>query len=101
MIARIKKDYNFKEVPKNKDAFINVLDTSLLSGDWDDEKVKGMNKPLFTLGTATYTQADLQLISAHINRKKQNTTPKQVGYTLYNQFVDESWSQLRRKSAGS
>ncbi len=90
MIARIKKDYNFKEFPKNKESFVNALDTTILGGEWDPEVVKGMNKPLFTLGTMTYTQEDFaKYINSH-QSKKQNSTPKQVGYTLYNQFVDES-----------
>src|SRR5688572_14040154 len=90
MIARIKKEYNFKEMPKNKEAYISALDTSILGGDWEPEKVKGMNKPLFTLGTMTYTQEDFTIYINSHQSKKQNTTPKQVGYTLYNQFVDES-----------
>lgn len=102
MIARIKKDYNFKEVPKNKDLFVAALDTNLLNGEWTPEKVSGMNKPLFTLGTQTYTQEDFAKYINNHQSKKQNTTPKQVGYTLYNQFVEESClnyeeSQLENK----
>ncbi len=90
MISRIKTDYNFKEVPKNKDLFINALDTNVLNGEWTPDKVKGMNKPLFTLGTMTYTQEDFAKYINNHQSKKQNTTPKQVGYNLYNQYVDES-----------
>ncbi len=90
MIARIKKEYNFKETPKTKDAFVNALDTTVLSGEWNPEKVKGLNKPLFTLGTATYTQEDFAKYINNHQSKKQNVTPKQVGNTLYNQFVEES-----------
>lgn len=102
MIARIKKDYNFKEVPKNKDLFVAALDTNLLNGEWTPEKVSGMNKPLFTLGTQTYTQEDFAKYINNHQSKKQNTTPKQVGYALYNQFVEESClnyeeSQLENK----
>ncbi len=102
MISRIKKDYSFKEVPKNKDLFIAALDTSLQNGEWSPEKVKGFNKPLFTLGTQTYTQEDFARYINNHQSKKQNTTPKQIGNTLYNQFVDESClnyeeSQLENK----
>jgi len=89
MIARIKKEYNFKEIVKNKEAFVNALDTSLLGGEWNSDKVKNLDKPLFTIGTATYTQSDFAKYINNHQSKKQNTTPKQVGYTLYNQFVDE------------
>ncbi len=100
MIARIKKDYNFKETPKNKDLFVNALDTNLLNGEWSPEKVKGMNKPLFTLGTQTYTQEDFAKYINNHQSKKQNTTPKQVGYTLYNQFVDESCLNYEESQLG-
>lgn len=90
MITRIKADYKFKEFPKAKDAFINALDTSLLGGEWNPEKVKGLNKPLFTLGTTTYTQEDFAKYINNHQSKKQNTTPKQVGNTLYNQYVEET-----------
>ncbi len=90
MINRIKKENSFKEFPKNKEAFINALDTNLLNGEWNPEKVKGLNKPLFTLGTQTYNQDDFaRYINSH-QSKKQNTTAAQVGYSLYDQFVEES-----------
>lgn len=90
MITRIKTEYKFKEFPKAKDAFINALDTSLLGGEWSPEKVKGLNKPLFSLGTSTYTQEDFAKYINNHQSKKQNTTPKQVGNTLYNQYVEET-----------
>ncbi len=102
MIARIKKEYNFKEIIKNKDQFVSALDTSVLNGEWNPEKVKGMNKPLFSIGTQNYTQEDFAKYINNHQSKKQNTTAKQVGYSLYNQFVDESClnyeeSQLENK----
>jgi peptidyl-prolyl cis-trans isomerase SurA len=90
MINRIKKEYAFKEMPKNRDQFINTLDTTLLSGEWSADKAAGMNKPLFTLGSATFTQEDFAKYINNHQSKKSNTTPKQVGLALYNQFVDES-----------
>ena len=90
ILAQIKKEYNFKETPKNKEVFINALDTSLLSGEWNSDNVKGFSKPLFTLGPNTYTQEDFaKYISTH-QSKKQNTTPKQVGHQMYNQYVEET-----------
>jgi peptidyl-prolyl cis-trans isomerase SurA len=90
MISRIKKEYSFKEFPKNKEAFINALDTNLLNGEWTPDRVKGMKQTLFTLGNQTYTQEDFaRYVNSH-QSKKQNTTAKQVGYSLYDQFVEES-----------
>ena len=102
MIGRIKKEYNFKEFPKNKDPFMNALDSTLVTGEWSSDHVKGFNKPLFSLGTTTYSQEDFaKYISVH-QSKKTNTTAKQIGYQLYNQYVDETCivyeeSQLENK----
>jgi peptidyl-prolyl cis-trans isomerase SurA len=90
LITRIKKENEFKDYPKNKDAFVNALDTTLLKGEWNAEMVKGMNKPLFSIGNQTFTQEDFaKYINSH-QSKRQNTTPKQVGNSLYKQFEDES-----------
>ena len=102
MITRIKKDYGFKEVPKNKDLFINSLDSTVVKGEWTTEKAVAFDKPLFTLGTKTYTQKDFATYVANHQSKRANTTPKQVGNTLYGQFVEESClsyeeSQLENK----
>jgi len=90
MINRIKKEYSFKEFPKNKDPFMNALDSTLVTGEWSSEKVKGLNKPLFTLGATTYTQEDFAKYIGNHQSKKTNTTAKQIGYQLYNQYVDET-----------
>ena len=102
MISRIKKEYGYKEVPKNKDLFINSLDSTVVKGEWTTEKAKGFDKPLFTLGTKTYTQADFAEYVSNHQTKRANITPKQAGNTLYTQFVEESClayeeSQLERK----
>jgi peptidyl-prolyl cis-trans isomerase SurA len=90
MINRIKKENNFKDFPKNKDQFINALDTSLLSGEWTVDKVKGMDKPLFTINTITITQKDFATYISNHQAKKANGNPKQIANTMYNQFVEES-----------
>jgi len=89
MINKIKKEYNFKEMPKNKDEFINTLDTSLTSGDYTVKNPEKLTKPLFTIAELTYTQKDFaEYISTH-QSKRANTTPQAVGYSLYENFVND------------
>ncbi len=90
MITRIKKENAFVDFPKNKDAFINALDSSLVKGEWTPEKVKGMDKPLFTLGGKNYTQQDFATYINNHQTKKGTGNAKQIGFMLYDQFVDES-----------
>jgi peptidyl-prolyl cis-trans isomerase SurA len=89
-IAQIKKDYNLKEYPKNYTAFVNKLDTSLTNGMWDPQIVQGMEKPLFSIGDSIYKQSDFARYINNHQSKKTTSTPKQVAYNLYQQFVDES-----------
>ena len=94
MVNKIKKDYKFTEIPKNRDEFIASLDTNLLNGDWDLNKADKFNKPLFTLNdgtsTKTYTQQDFaKYVSTHQSRHA-NSSPQMIGNELYNSYVTES-----------
>lgn len=93
MINRIKKEYGFKEVPKNKDLFINALDSSLVSGEWTADKMKDFNKPLFSFAGKNITQSDFALYIENHQTKKGNSDARQIGYQLYQQFVDETCMQ--------
>lgn len=89
MISKIKAEYSFKEITKNKDELINALDTNLLNGDWKPENVSKYNKPLFTLGNKTYTQTDFANYIASHQSKRSYTTAQAVGYALYDNFVND------------
>jgi peptidyl-prolyl cis-trans isomerase SurA len=75
---------------KNKDEFIQALDTNLLNGEWTAERATGFQKPLFTLGDKTYSQQDFAAYIASHQSKRTHTTPQAVGYQLYESFVDET-----------
>lgn len=90
MISRIKKDYGFVDYPKNKDAFIAKLDSSLVKGEWKPEKLNNSKNNLFTLAGKNYTDQDFaQYINNH-QSKKSNANPTQIGLQLYDQFVNET-----------
>lgn len=93
MINRIKKEYGFKEVPKNKDLFINALDSTLVSGEWSADKMKNFNKPLFTFAGKNITQTDFAQYIENHQTKKGNSDARQIGHQLYQQFVDETCMQ--------
>jgi peptidyl-prolyl cis-trans isomerase SurA len=104
MIARIKKENAFKEFIKNKDEIINALDTNLVNGDWNASSVSRLTKPLFSLGGKVYTQTDFANYIASRQTKRSNTSPQAIGYSMYENFVNESClefeeSQLENKYA--
>ncbi|MEP7170681.1 MAG: peptidylprolyl isomerase, partial [Bacteroidota bacterium] len=89
MINKIKKEYGFKDMPKNKEELINMLDTSLTNGEWKAENAEKMAKPLFTIANQSFTQKDFASYIASHQAKRQNTTPQAVGYNLYESFANE------------
>ncbi len=95
MVAKIKKGYKFKEVPKTKDELVVTLDSTLSEGEWDFTKAEKMNKPLFSLtdsnGVITnYSQQDFaKYISTH-QTKRSGNNPQAIGYTMYDTWVGET-----------
>ncbi len=90
MIARIKKEYQFKEYLKNKDEFINSLDSTLLQGEWQPPATHKWNKPLFVLKDKVYNQSDFARYIASRQTKRTNITPQAIGYSMYENFVNET-----------
>jgi peptidyl-prolyl cis-trans isomerase SurA len=93
MVAKIRKEYNFKEFAKNKDEFINTLDTTLAEGEWDLNRAEKYNKPLITFtdksGVTTLTQQDFaKYISTH-QTKRSGSNPQAIGYSMYDDWATE------------
>ncbi|MCF8465419.1 MAG: peptidyl-prolyl cis-trans isomerase [Flavobacteriales bacterium] len=90
VLARIKKDYGFKETRSALDAVASRLDSSLVEGKWDAEAAKDLKATVFTIGKDNYTQADLAAyIGSHQSRRKEEPLVVILN-GLYNQFVEES-----------
>ncbi|MEO6901948.1 MAG: peptidylprolyl isomerase [Bacteroidia bacterium] len=90
LIAKIKKEYNFKENLKARDEMYKVIDTTFFNGNWEIAKAKGLTKPLFNFNNKAYTQADFANYLASSQTQQPKTDIKVVVDQLYNQFVDES-----------
>ncbi len=90
VLARIKKDYGFKETRSALDAVAAKLDSTLIEGKWDAEAAKGLKATVFTIGKDNYTQADLAAyIGSHQSRRKEEPLVVILN-GLYSQFVEES-----------
>ncbi|CAN5418951.1 peptidylprolyl isomerase [soil metagenome] len=90
MINKIKSKYNFKEMPKAKDEFMKIVDTTLTSGKWTAEKGSNMKSTMFTLGTNTYTQQDFSKYLADHQTKKGSGSPQVMAGNMYGEWVNES-----------
>ena len=95
MVNKIKSQYKFAEILKNKSSIINILDTNVTNGEWDLNKAEKFNAPLFTLTDSlgkltTYTQQDFaKYISTH-QSKRPGVNPIVIGNQLYDSWITES-----------
>jgi len=89
-INRVKTKYDFKEMPKVKDEFYKVIDSTLAEATWTKDKAEKLKKPMFTILTKVYTQQDFSDFIASHQSKKSGTPIKILFDNLYNDFVNQS-----------
>jgi peptidyl-prolyl cis-trans isomerase SurA len=92
LIEHIKKDANFKVVDNVYNDFMNSLDETFSTYQWNPP-VNDNGKPLFSLGGKTHTLGDfaLYLKRSAGNRVKfsKDKTPQQAGINLFDEFVQQ------------
>ena len=104
MIQQIKKEGNFQENVKNRDAFFNNLDSTFLTHQWKADK--SGNETLFTIGD---TKVNVRNFAAYCQRQARNrvrrgarSTPVEIAGQLYKTYLDDQCikyeeSQLEKK----
>lgn len=89
-IARIKKEYNFKENLKNRDEFIKVMDSTFFKGEWKAEKAAKLNKELFSIGNKKYSQTDFAKFIESQQSAQAPTDYKLLIEKLYKNFTEKA-----------
>ncbi len=102
LVAKIKKENNFKEFVANKEDYIKSLDTTLADGTYNDSSALKKTKPLFNLAGKEYTQFDFAAYLAKHQTKRKDITSQAIAYSQYENFVTDACialeeSQLDRK----
>ena len=91
MIAKIKKQYNFKENLKLRDEFVKVMDTTFFDAKWKHEAAAKLNKDaLFSIGEKTYSQKDFAMYLENHQSKRAKTDFTLLVKDMYKEFVNES-----------
>jgi peptidyl-prolyl cis-trans isomerase SurA len=87
-VENIKRDNNFIEYRNNLDDIIELIDTSVYTGDWDYSVSDDLIEPIFKLGDKEYLQKDLaEYIS---NRKYRKTMSfEDIVNTKYDEYVEK------------
>jgi peptidyl-prolyl cis-trans isomerase SurA len=70
VLQRIQDNYGFKEDEKARRAVEQLLDSTLLKGEWDASRADGMKKAVMTIGKTKYTQEDLASYIAEKQHKR-------------------------------
>jgi peptidyl-prolyl cis-trans isomerase SurA len=87
-IENIKRDNNFIEYRNNLENIVELIDSSIYTGDWDYTVSDDLIEPIFKMGDKEYLQKDLaEYISS---RKYRKTMPfEDIVNTKYDEFVDK------------
>lgn len=89
-INRVKEKNNFKVMPKVKEEFFKVIDSTLAEATWTKDKAEKLNKPMFTIGEKTFTQQNFSDFIASHQSKKSGTPVRMLFDNLYTDFVNQS-----------
>lgn len=105
LIAKVKKDNNFKENTANLNEFKKIMDSTYLQATWTASRAKVLgNKELFNLAGKSYTQNDFAKYLEQQMTTRTQDDAFEVMKPIYKKWVDESIinyedSQLENKYA--
>lgn len=89
MIARIKKKYNFKEIPKAKDEFMRTVDSSLTEGKWAVDRASRLKNNLFSFANKNYSQKDFAVYLSDHQSRKSGVAPQSIANNMYIDWINE------------
>jgi peptidyl-prolyl cis-trans isomerase SurA len=91
MIAKIKKEYNFKENLKLRDEFVKVMDTTYFEAKWKSSAAaKLIKEGMFSLADKSYSQKDFAVYLENHQSKRAKTDFTMLVNDMYKEFVNES-----------
>lgn len=90
LIAKIKKENNFKENLKARDEFNTLIDSSYFEGTWSKDKASKLNKELFSIADKKYTQLDFANYLENHQTKRPKIDASVLVKTTYEQFVNDN-----------
>ncbi len=89
-IEKLKKEYKFE---KNSDAlneFINALDSTIFTNNWNKEKVSKLNSTLFTLNSKEFKQSDFFTYFENYKRPSNSIGMEVLVDNAHKDFIDKS-----------
>ena len=92
-VAKMKAKYGFTQNPTALAELTKTVTDSIFEASWKPELAAGLNKNLFTIGTKTYTQADLAKQLAATQKRAQKRDVAAFVNQQYITYIDEAVNQ--------
>ncbi|HOT88307.1 MAG TPA: peptidylprolyl isomerase [Bacteroidales bacterium] len=101
MVAKVKKEYGFKEFPASLSEFHKVVNDSIFTGVWDKEKAKNLNNVMFSFGSKSYTQQDFaDYFEKQISMGLKEDSAAYVN-RIYKQYIEDCALQFENDNLES
>ncbi|HXH17583.1 MAG TPA: peptidylprolyl isomerase [Chitinophagales bacterium] len=89
LVARIKKENNFRENQKNKEALFKKIEKELSNPKITIADKTGLDKPLFEFAGKVYSQKDFVDFIETQQSKKRDALPFKIYTDLYNKYAEK------------
>ncbi len=89
VIARVKKENNYKENLANLRAFTATIDSSFISATWNYDEAKVSTNNLFTIGTASYTVKDFAAYLKANQQPLEKASVQMAAQHMFRTWADE------------
>lgn len=88
-VSKVKKEYGFEEILKEKNDFYKVVDNTFFQGTWDVSKAGRLKAKLLVIGDKSYNQQDFAEYIASHQIKSPNEDARGAVDKLYGDFVNQ------------
>lgn len=96
LVSKLKEEYGVTPDMAKAKEFSKLIDSAYFSGEWNMEKAKGLDKPLFTINdtkyskkSKTFTQKDFAQFLDNNKRKQEKTDATLLVNTMFSKFLEE------------
>ena len=89
VVARVKKENNYKEFTATIHAFDSSLDSSFIKGTWTYNEEKISSNPIFSIANKTYTEKDFASYVKANQQPLDKASPIVIANKMFRQWADD------------
>jgi peptidyl-prolyl cis-trans isomerase SurA len=88
-VTKLKSEYGFNEYPGEMAAVYAAVDSTILTGNWQADQLKGSGATLFSIGTLDISTGEFALYLESNQNKGKANNPAAYADMLYQSYVNE------------